>query len=204
MDDNFNKIKYLGKRDIIRKRLKYPYFKYFGNISESAILTLSNNFHNTPPSLDSAVKLRKAQLSDDLNQVTGADVLNYSQHDIQTHLDGTEYIEHNFTVLREEFQHVYEEVAYMLQSPLYRMRYATIKNNDELRYHIDQPGKDRFTVVVQGEQIMHMKTEDDVVVKQLMNPGELWYLNSNWEHKVENTGPGQRLALLGCFDYNQK
>ena len=201
MDEKFNKIKYLGKRDIVRKRLKYPNFKYFGNLSGAAMHTLQLYFDDTPPTLESAVKLRMAQLSDDLNPVTEVDVLNYSQHDIQTHSDGAEYVEHNFTVLREEFQHVYEEVSYMLQSPVCRMRYATIDNNDELRYHIDQPGKDRFTVVVQGEQIMHMKTKDDVVVEQLMKPGELWYLNSNWEHKVENTGAGQRLALLGCFDF---
>jgi len=36
-----------------------------------------------------------------------------------------------------------------------------------------------------------------------MKPGELWYLNSNWEHRVDNNGSVTRIAVLGCFNYGQ-
>jgi|SaaInl59LU_5_DNA_1037362.scaffolds.fasta_scaffold02825_7 mannose-6-phosphate isomerase-like protein (cupin superfamily) len=194
---------YSSQKMIVKKRLKYPLFRYYGNVTESALELLRKEFKNTPPSLDTAKQLRLTQLPIEVNTVDDRDVVNYNQYDIQYKLPSDENTESNYIQLREEFNPVYEELAYMLNSAICRLRYATIQKDDDLTYHIDQPGKDRFSVVIDGEQIMHMKTKNGVV-KQLMQPGEVWYLNSNWEHKVENIGTKQRLALLGCFEYNEK
>lgn len=191
-------------RPIMRKRISYPYFQFYGHITESSLHTLRQNFKNTPNTLMETTRLlREHQLDEDVAKLTPEIVADYGQHDIQTHKPGTEFTEDNFTVLNDIFKPVYEEISYMLNSSICRMRYATIKNNDDLEYHIDQPGKDRFVMVVDGEHVIHIKAKNGKQIKQLMLPGELWYLNSNWEHKVENTGPKQRLALLGCFEYNK-
>lgn len=194
---------YMQKRLMVRKRLKYPLFYYYGNVTENSLYTLSKHFDETPESLDTAKQLRLAQLDTEFNDIDRRHTVNYAQHDIQTLQPGTEFIEDNFTVLREEFETVHAEIAYLLQSPVCRMRYATIEENDDLTYHIDQPGKDRFVMVIEGAHVVHIKTKDETF-KQMMLPGEVWYLNSNWEHKVENIGPNKRLALLGCFEYNEK
>ena len=194
---------YMEKRLLMRKRLKYPLFHYYGNVTENSLLTLSKYFSETPESLHIARELRLVQLGQTINDVNKPQVTNYAQHDIQTLKPGSEFIEDNFVVVREELQGVYEEIAYLLHSPVCRMRYATIKENDDLVYHIDQPGKDRFVMVIEGVHIVHIKVKDEIF-QQKMLPGEVWYLNSNWEHKVENIGTKQRLALLGCFEYNEK
>ena len=194
---------YMAKRSLIRKRMKYPLFQYYGNLTSSAMHTLQLYYDDTPSSIESAGHLRRAQMSEDLAEVDFKDVGNYEQYDIQTHISGTEFIENNFIEIKDQFKHVETELGYILKSPICRMRYASIEKNEDLLYHIDQPGKDRFVMVIEGEHVIHMKTADGTVTQQLMLPSEVWYLNSNWEHKVENTGTGVRLALLGCFDYNK-
>ena len=194
---------YSSKKIIVEKRLRYPLFKCYGNISEQSLEILREEFKNTPPTLDIAKQLRLKQLPIvEINTVNERDVVNYNQYDIQYKLPNDENIESNYIQLRDEFNSVYEELAYMLNSEICRLRYATIQKDDDLTYHIDQPGKDRFSVVIDSEQIMHVKTKEGEFT-QLMKPGEVWYLNSNWEHKVENIGAKQRLALLGCFEYNK-
>lgn len=193
----------MDKRPMMRKRIKYPYFEYYGNISDASMKILAERFIETPDTLMETTRLlREYQLDENVAKLTPEIVANYGQHDIQTHVEGTEFIEDNFTVLRDEFKPVHDELTTMLNSSICRMRYATILYNDNLEYHIDQPGKDRFLVVIEGEHVVHLKGKNDKLIKQRMKPGQLWYLNSNWEHKVENTGQGLRLALLGCFDYN--
>jgi quercetin dioxygenase-like cupin family protein len=190
-------------RPMMRKRINYPYFKYYGNITEGSLHTLLQHFKDTPNTLMETTRLlREYQLDDSVAKLTPDIVADYGQYDIQTHVAGTPYVEDNFSKLKDEFKPVYDELAYMLSSSICRMRYATIEKNDDLEYHIDQPGKDRFVVVIDGEHVIHVKAKNGKYIKQLMLPGELWYLNSNWEHRVENTGDGLRLALLGCFEYS--
>lgn len=192
----------MAKRSLIRKRMKYPLFQYYGNLTGAAMHTLQLYYGDTPLTLKSAGELRRAQMTEELAAVDVKDVGNYGQYDIQTHISGTEFTESNFIEIKDQFKHVETELGYILKSPICRMRYASIEKNEDLLFHIDQPGKDRFVVVIEGEHVIHMKAADDTVTRQLMLPGEVWYLNSNWEHKVENTGDNKRLALLGCFEYN--
>lgn len=191
-------------RPMMRKRINNPYFQFYGNLTDSALHTLRQYFKDTPNTLMETTRLlREYQLDDAVAKLTPEIVADYGQYDIQTHVSGTPYVEDNFSKLKDEFKPVYDELAYMLNSSICRMRYATINENDDLEYHIDQPGKDRFVVVIDGEHVIHVKARNGKQISQLMLPGELWYLNSNWEHRVENTGKNKRLALLGCFEYNK-
>lgn len=191
-------------RLLMRKRINYPYFHFYGKITEHSLHILRQHFKDTPDTLMETTRLlREYQLDGDVAKLTPAIVADYGQHDIQTHKSGTDFVEDNFIELKDEFRPVYDELSYMLKSSICRMRYATIHKNDDLEYHIDQPGKDRFVVVIGGEHVIHVKAKNGKDIRQLMLPGELWYLNSNWEHRVENTGNELRLALLGCFEYNK-
>lgn len=200
-EGDFSRMNYEQQKLLVKKRMYYPLFKYYGNVTKNALEILKREFSTTPSTLHTAVSLRLKQLPPEINNVDKNDVRDYNQYDIQHRDPDDENIEKNYKHCRPEFQTVYDEISYMLNSPICRMRYATIKKDDNLLYHIDQPGQDRFIMVVEGEQIVYWKTKDGEF-QQLMKPGEVWYLNSNWEHMVENIGTQQRLALLGCFEYN--
>ena len=189
----------MDKRTLVEKRMRYPIFKFYGMVTPDSIYTLSKLYKNTKESLSNALHLRDTQVSPEFR--VGEDLGNYSQYDIQTRSPESIDTEENYNITPEDFIKVKDEVSYMLQSPVCRMRYSKILKNDILDYHIDQPGKDRFIMVIEGEHIMHIKTRKGNF-QQLMLPGEVWYINSNWEHKVENIGKQERLALLGCFEYN--
>ena len=179
--------------------MRYPIFKFYGMVTPDSIYTLSKLYKTTKETLSTALHLREMQVSSEFR--IGEDLSNYSQCDIQTRSPESKDTEENYNITPEDFIKVKDEVSYMLQSPVCRMRYSKILKNDILDYHIDQPGKDRFVMVIEGEHIMHIKTRKGHF-QQLMLPGEVWYINSNWEHKVENIGKQERLALLGCFEYN--
>ena len=185
---------------LAQKRVRYPLFRYYGNVNQHIVDLLVNKFSGAEPTLSNAVKLRASALPRQFADID-AYVQNYNQYDIQTRGSDTPDVEDSYVNLHEDYHIARDEISYMLQSPVCRMRYATIQKNDELVYHIDQPGKDRFIIVLEGEQVVYIKKHKETF-QQLMKPGELWYLNSNWEHKVENIGKQQRLALLGCFEYN--
>lgn len=190
---------YGTKKLMIKKRMAYPMYQHYGNITESALQILKDNFKNTPPSLETAKSLRLAQLDDGV--LTRENLTDYNQYDIQWRHPDDENIEESYSHFDPVFQPVYDELSYMLKSAICRLRYSTIETNNKLDWHMDQPGKDRFSVVISGEQILHIRTKSGEF-QQVQKPGEVWYLNSNWDHKVENTDTKQRLALLGCFEYN--
>ena len=56
-------------------------------------------------------------------------------------------------------------------------------------------------MVLEGEHVFYIRNKEREFT-QIMKPGDLWYVNTNWDHKVENIGTTQRLASIGCFDYN--
>lgn len=195
----WNVKQYGTKKLMVKKRIAYPTYHYYGNITEGAMQTLRENFKNTKPSMNIAASLRLAHLDDGV--LTPEKMIDYNQYDIQWRRESDENVEENYSNFDPVFQPVYDELAYMLKSPVCRLRYSTIETNNKLDWHMDQPGKDRFSVVIDGEQVLHVRTKQGEF-HQIQKPGEVWYLNSNWDHKVENTGTKQRLALLGCFEYN--
>jgi len=192
-----------GERLLLKKRIKYPPFKMYGNLSVQSLNILKENYIKKPTDWDEARALRIKLLPEKYNDdypVTQNDLINYHQLDIQYRNADSERVEYNYINVPDTYIAVYTELKETLRSEIYRMRYATIEVNDDLLYHIDQPGKDRFIVVIQGEQYIHMRV-DDKEIKQHMLPGEIWYLNSNWPHKIENVSSTDRIALLGCFDF---
>lgn len=82
----------------------------------------------------------------------------------------------------------------------FRMRWAILEANQTLDWHIDPPTGDRFIIVTQGEHTVEVNTKTDTH-SQTMLPGEVWYLNSNWYHRVINNTDIDRYAILGCFNY---
>ena len=69
-------------------------------------------------------------------------------------------------------------------------------------YHVDPPGKDRFVMVIEGSQDFYIEDKAGEHI-QPMKLGEVWYVNSNWPHKIENTGSTTRVALLGSYDFKK-
>lgn len=191
----------MDKREIVKKRIRNPLFKYYGNVTQSSLNTLSKLFSSTDATLSTAMKLRSLELSESIGYYEEKYLEDYDQYDIQLKQSDAVDSEGSYTITPDDFMIVRDEVSYLLQSPVCRMRYATLEVDSELEYHIDQPGKDRFIMVVEGEQAVYIKDKAGVHI-QVMKPGEVWYINSNWEHKVDNIGKQQRLALLGCFEYN--
>lgn len=187
-------------KTLVKKRSSHPLFRYYGKITESSIHTLVTNFDEYSQTTDSAKHLREALVSKD-KQENYHTIEHYNQYDIQTCNHGDEITEDNFKIVPIIMQPVYDEISYMLNSPVCRMRYATLDVKQKLPYHIDQPGNDRFIVVLKGEQVINIRTKTDTI-QRLMLPGEVWYINSNWDHQVTNIGNRQRLAMLGCFTYN--
>ena len=97
----------------------------------------------------------------------------------------------------------YEELVNIVQDEIgdtFRMRWAKLEARQTLDWHIDPPTGDRFIIVVKGEHTVEIQTKADTH-SQSMLPGEVWYINSNWYHRVINNTNIDRYAVLGCFNY---
>lgn len=190
----------MDKRTLIKKRISHPTVHYYGNVTSNTIYTLSKLHKWMPETLHNAKNLRSQQVDDSYTDMKLVE--NYSQYDIQSKLPDSDDKEEYYIVTPEDFKDVEAEVSYLLKSPVCRLRYSVLQKNDSLEYHIDQPGMDRFVMVIEGDHVINIKTKHGVH-RQPMLPGEVWYINSNWEHSVDNIGSNKRLALLGCFEYNK-
>jgi len=85
---------------------------------------------------------------------------------------------------------------------LYRLRMAWMSPTERIEPHIDQPHIDRFTMIMRGEH-RFVITKRGKDYEQIMKPGDIWYINTNWDHSVYIDTDEPRLALLGCFYYNK-
>lgn len=186
----------MDKRLLIKKRKTLPVAQQFGVLSDQSVDILLDYFHETPPTLNTALKLRCGL------EINNEKTARYNQYDIQLKESSAAAQERNYTLTPKELVSVEKELADMLASSICRMRYATIFSNDQLDWHIDSPHIDRFVVVLQGLQNFYIDSNHGEC-KIPMHPGEVWYVNSNWKHKVENYGIEERIALLGCFDYDK-
>lgn len=179
-------------------RIKKPLYHYYGTLSAEALEHFKSMFDGSVDTLDNAKALRDNSGLDDGYR----DFLeNYSQFDIQFKKDDEFGDERDYKMFSEDHKPHLEEIAIMLGSLLYRTRYATIKAGDILPWHVDQPTMDRWCIVLEGEQTFEIKMRNKTEPQRML-PGEIWFINSSWEHRVINTGNEERLALLGCFEYN--
>ena len=78
------------------------------------------------------------------------------------------------------------------------MRWSKLNANKELDWHIDPADWDRFVINVNVSSICEIKTHKETI-SFIMKPGEIWYLNSSWPHRIINNNPINRVALLGNF-----
>jgi len=82
---------------------------------------------------------------------------------------------------------------------VYRFRMSEMKGDHELNWHIDAD-----TSVICRAQICLNRNDpvlefrDKEGVHQLkMNPGEIWFINTGWNHRVVNGETTRRSAILG-------
>ncbi len=77
----------------------------------------------------------------------------------------------------------------------YRSRISTLRPGGVIGRHLDDPEQLRVISVLRGSQVFrhYVKSECRLVE---MGVGELWYVNTAWEHTVENKGDVDRVALL--------
>jgi len=180
-------------------RIKKPLYHYFGRLQKNSIDFFLEQLQHSKETLAHAMALREQYVQDEQYKNYLKD---YHQYDIQ--FQGTE-VEHgderDYHMFSEHFKPHLEEIVMSMGALIYRTRYATIENNDTLDWHVDQPHHDRFVVILQGEQRFEIKNRGKIV-PQTMKPGDIWFINSSWEHRVINTGNEKRIALLGCFEYN--
>ena len=109
--------------------------------------------------------------------------------------------EYDWYAYDDKFETIVTELKSMMNvDRLYRLRMAYMDPTERVEPHIDQPHIDRFTMVMQNEHTFIL-TVRGVEHRQVMKPGDVWYINTNWDHSViiENDKP--RVALLGCFNY---
>lgn len=86
---------------------------------------------------------------------------------------------------------------------VYRFRMSEMKGDHELNWHIDAD-----TSVICRAQICLQKSDSllefkdkDGVHQLRMEPGELWFINTGWNHRVVNGNNIRRSAILG-FHFN--
>lgn len=87
--------------------------------------------------------------------------------------------------------------------PHFRARIAVLPPGKVLDWHIDTNTSYacRLQIIVSGSHRFLIKRRNEVI-EQIMNPGEIWFCNTGYNHRVEVIGDEPRIAiLLGChFD----
>jgi len=106
----------------------------------------------------------------------------------------------NYNCVYPEYQLLVNDIQTTIGNT-YRMRWAKLNGGEVLDWHMDPPTGDRFIIVVRGSHEVQFDVKGKIVSQQ-MGPGEIWYINSNWYHRVINNSLDDRYAILGCFDIN--
>lgn len=79
--------------------------------------------------------------------------------------------------------------------PLRRTRISALAPCAKVPRHIDDPDQLRVISLLHGEQEMVL-FQPQGELHLAMGEGELWFVNTSWEHSVRNPGASTRLALL--------
>ena len=82
---------------------------------------------------------------------------------------------------------------------IHDLRYGILESRKKIPSHIDAPDGHRFIAMVQGNHVYHT---DGLNIG--MNEGSVWFINSSYEHGVDNLGDEDRIALLGKFNDTTK
>jgi len=76
-----------------------------------------------------------------------------------------------------------------------RMRLASLKTGAEIPEHIDDPKQHRVIALLNGQHDFIQNTKMGTATVK-MKIGELWYVNTAFPHRVNNTGEYERIVLL--------
>ena len=193
----------MDKRKLAEKRAKLPLYKNMGELDQVSAMQFLDQFPHTPSSIQNAVELRNYH-----NGAWGDELTGYDQYDIQyaqrySQYDDPDYFfqEQDYVHAKPEFSEGISAIEKIIGGKCYRLRYSTLEPGAILDWHMDQPNIDRFVIVLQGSQRFEIERRKNIF-HEIMQPGDVWYINSNWNHRVVNEVKEKRLALLGCFDYN--
>jgi len=77
---------------------------------------------------------------------------------------------------------------------IYDLRYGILEPNKVIPPHVDAPDGHRFIALLEGN---HTYVTNDKKIE--MSKGELWFINSSFEHSIINSNT-RRIALLGKFN----
>ena len=79
--------------------------------------------------------------------------------------------------------------------PAYRTRLSTLEPGGVIPRHLDDPSQIRVLAVLRGTHAFtFFGSEGQQNIP--MGEGELWFVNTAWDHSVENLGAVDRVALL--------
>lgn len=85
-------------------------------------------------------------------------------------------------------------------SPHFRARIAVLPPGKKLDWHIDTNTSYacRLQIIISGSHRFMVRRKREVI-EEIMRPGEIWFCNTGYNHKVEVIGDEPRVAiLLGC------
>lgn len=85
----------------------------------------------------------------------------------------------------------------------FRSRLAVVPVGEVIDWHIDSNTSYacRGMIIVQGIQKFMVKKQKEIH-EQIMHPGEAWFCNTGYRHRVETIGSDTRLSLLFSCHYN--
>jgi mannose-6-phosphate isomerase-like protein (cupin superfamily) len=199
----------MDKRLVVRNRIDKPLYSYLGKLSDST-LALLNRLYDEEESqdvMDISVSLRENvdidagnAMSDEFYAMISGN--KYHQKLINKPSISNPTDEYDWYDYDIKYEPVIEELRNTVGvDKFYRLRMAWMEPGERVEPHVDQPHIDRFTMVMRGEH-RFVLTVRGVEHEKIMKPGDIWYINTNWDHSVYTRNNEPRLALLGCFVYN--
>lgn len=199
----------MDKRLVVRNRIDKPLYDYLGKLSDDTLKLLNTIYDNeeTQDVMDISVLLRKNVDIDSGNPMSDEykamiDAKKYHQKLISTPSVDNPVDEYDWYNYDPKYERVIEELKSIVGvNKFYRLRMAWMEPGERVEPHVDQPHIDRLTMVMRGEH-KFVLTVRGVDHEKIMKPGDIWYINTNWDHSVYTMNNEPRLALLGCFVYN--
>lgn len=183
-------------RDALRalsKARKRPKALLLGQLASDVIDALVSFYEQNKQKniLDGAIKNRVERGLQVENQAYFSE--NYAQVELQTlRFGGEANRRQDFTQDAEPFlmRSISEKIG-----NCYRTRISALKPGGVIPKHVDDPTQLRVLAVLKGEHEFTLFSNSSPQFIP-MQPGELWFINTAWEHMVENTGDVERLALM--------
>ena len=200
----------MDKKLLVRNRIDKPLFECLGHLSSDKLNLINSLYDDTDEEdvLNISISLRENVDLDDGNSMSDEfmsliNSRNYHQKLVSKPSVENPTSEYDWNTHDSKYDTIISAIKEIIGvKELYRLRMAWMKSSERIEPHIDQPHIDRFTMIMRGEH-RFVITKRGKDYSQIMKPGDIWYINTNWDHSVYIDTDEPRLALLGCFDYNK-